>query len=214
MYKIYINENLLVLATPESAKQFKSSKSVLITRYISKKRFLFQYIDALENPNVDKTIILYSKDLEQLKEDFFGRYKNLGAGGGAVFNDKGEVLMIQRRGYWDMAKGHIEKGETKSETAVREVMEETGMKNIELQEFITTTYHTFKNRKEKRCLKISHWFKMKSNDNDFIPQTEEGVEKVVWMSLDDAFKLKPIYKNILNVLELVKAENKKQLTEI
>ena len=59
MYKIYINGNLIVLATPEAAKEFKQSKSVLVTRYISKKRFLFQYIDALENPSVNKTIILY-----------------------------------------------------------------------------------------------------------------------------------------------------------
>ena len=148
--------------------------------------------------------LLFSKDLNLLKEYFFGLYKNKNAGGGAVFNDKNEILMIQRNGYWDMAKGHIEKGETKSEAAVREVIEETGIQNIELQEFITTTYHTFKNRKGNRCLKISHWFKMKSNDNDFTPQSEEGVEKVVWMSLEEAFKLKPIYKNILNVLELVK----------
>ena len=204
MYKIYINENLIVLTTPDGAKEFKSSKSVLVTRYISKKRFLFQFIDALENTGVSKTIILYYKDLELLRGDFFGLYKNLGAGGGAVFNDQNEILMIQRRGYWDLAKGHIEKGETQAETAVREVIEETGIQNIELQEFITTTYHTFKKKKGKRCLKISHWFKMKSNDTDFTPQIEEGVEKVVWMSLDDAFKLKPIYKNIVNVLDLVK----------
>ena len=203
MYKIYINGNLIVLATPEAAKEFKQSKSVLVTRYISKKRFLFQYIDALENPSVNKTIILYCKDLEQLKEDFFGRYKNSISAGGIVFNDKNEVLMIQRRGYWDMAKGRMEKGETKPETAVREVMEETGLQNIELQEFITTTYHTFKNKKGKRYLKISHWFKMKSNDNDLKPQTEEDIEKVVWMSLEDALKLKPIYKNISNLLELM-----------
>ena len=203
MYKIYINGNLIVLATPEAAKEFKQSKSVLVTRYISKKCFLFQYIDALENPSVNKTIILYCKDLEQLKEDFFGRYKNSISAGGIVFNDKNEVLMIQRRGYWDMAKGRMEKGETKPETAVREVMEETGLQNIELQEFITTTYHTFKNKKGKRYLKISHWFKMKSNDNDLKPQTEEDIEKVVWMSLEDALKLKPIYKNISNLLELM-----------
>jgi len=45
---------------------------------------------------------------------------------------------------------------------------------------------------------------MKSNDNNFRPQGEEGIEKVVWMPLDDVFALKPIYKNVLNVLELVR----------
>lgn len=207
MYKIYINENLFVLTTPDLAKKYKPSKSVLVMRYISKKRFLFQFIDALENLNVNKTIILYHKDLNLLKKDFFSLYKVRSAGGGVVFNSKGKVLMIKRRGYWDMAKGHIEEGETESEAAVREVMEETGLKNVKLQKFVTTSYHTFENKKGKRCLKISHWYKMKSNDNDFVPQTEEDIEEVAWIPLKEALKLKPIHKNILNVLELVKVGN-------
>jgi 8-oxo-dGTP pyrophosphatase MutT (NUDIX family) len=205
MYKIYINENPIILTTLEASKQFKTSKTVLVSKYIAKKRFLFQFIDALEKSQSEKTIVLHHPDLELLVKDFFSIYKNLEAGGGIVFNDSGEVLMIKRGGTWDMAKGHMEKGETPAKTAIREVMEETGLQNVELQEFITTTYHTYNNKKGNRCLKISHWFKMKSNDTDFQPQGEEGIEKVVWMPIAQALQLKPIYKNILNLLELSKA---------
>lgn len=53
--------------------------------------------------------------------------------GGLIFNDNGEVAIIARHSRsghleWCLPKGHIEKGETPEQTAVREVHEETGIK--------------------------------------------------------------------------------------
>jgi len=46
--------------------------------------------------------------------------------GGLVLN-KGAILLIRnRRGHWGLPKGHWEPGELLAETAVREVLEETG----------------------------------------------------------------------------------------
>ncbi|HLD05659.1 MAG TPA: bis(5'-nucleosyl)-tetraphosphatase [Candidatus Nanoarchaeia archaeon] len=46
-------------------------------------------------------------------------------------NDPIQFLIIQHRkdkgGHWDFPKGHVEKGETEEETALREVLEETGL---------------------------------------------------------------------------------------
>lgn len=52
---------------------------------------------------------------------------------GAFVIENGKVLMIQNKNglHWDFPKGHQEKGETKEETAIREVFEETGIQ-IEL----------------------------------------------------------------------------------
>lgn len=48
--------------------------------------------------------------------------------GGIVFNDAGDVLMIRHRnGSWVFPKGHIERGESKVDAAVREVEEEAGV---------------------------------------------------------------------------------------
>ncbi len=48
--------------------------------------------------------------------------------GGVLFKD-GEVLLIKNpSGAWSFPKGNIEKGERPEETAVREVLEETGVK--------------------------------------------------------------------------------------
>jgi len=48
--------------------------------------------------------------------------------GGVVIKDKREVLLIKNpSNIWTFPKGHIEKGETREEAAVREVKEETNV---------------------------------------------------------------------------------------
>jgi 8-oxo-dGTP pyrophosphatase MutT (NUDIX family) len=47
------------------------------------------------------------------------------AAGGIVQEPSGKILMIKRLGLWDLPKGKAEKGESDAETAVREIMEET-----------------------------------------------------------------------------------------
>jgi 8-oxo-dGTP pyrophosphatase MutT (NUDIX family) len=49
------------------------------------------------------------------------------AGGGIVVNEQNEVLLIYRRGKWDLPKGKLDDGETIEECALREVKEETGL---------------------------------------------------------------------------------------
>ena len=72
--------------------------------------------------------------------------KIIKAGGGLVLNEKGELLMIYRRGKWDLPKGKLDEGETIEECAVREVMEETGVVNVERGELITIGHHEYFDR--------------------------------------------------------------------
>ena len=58
------------------------------------------------------------------------KYLEVNAAGGLVRNGNGEFLMIHRNGKWDLPKGHQEEGERIEDTAVREVMEETGIDGI------------------------------------------------------------------------------------
>lgn len=78
---------------------------------------------------------------------FQSEIKEIVAAGGIVFNEFNEVLFIYRRGYWDLPKGKLDPGETLEEAAVREVEEETGIKNIQLLQYIDDTYHLFKTQK-------------------------------------------------------------------
>ena len=52
--------------------------------------------------------------------------------GAVVFRQENEelkILLIRHRngGHWSFPKGHMEKGETESDTALREILEETGL---------------------------------------------------------------------------------------
>ena len=77
--------------------------------------------------------VFYHPDLQVLKKEFFRKFKLVKAGGGLVMNNNNDVLLIYRRGKWDLPKGKLDKGETLEDCAVREVMEETGLKKVTLE---------------------------------------------------------------------------------
>jgi 8-oxo-dGTP pyrophosphatase MutT (NUDIX family) len=130
--------------------------------------------------------IIYHQNLEKLKKDFFKMFTTVEAAGGLVENDKGEWLLIHRRGYWDLPKGKIDKGETPEQASVREVEEETGLKKIKRNKLINTTFHTY-HEFGKFILKPTYWFSMKTNGSQELkPQTTEDITEVKWVKKTDA----------------------------
>lgn len=203
MYKIYIGEvPVLLLERKDLAAYQKDPLRDLVVYHQPKQRNnLYQVIDNLEKwSGKYDSILIVSNKLEQLQKDFFSIYKVLPAAGGVVQNEVGDILSIYRLGCWDLPKGKLEEGESLEENALREVQEETGVRQLELGEFLGHTYHTYTSKKGKRLLKDTAWYKMSSTDQVLTPQTEEGIEKVVWMPLQELLAQKPIYKNIVDVL--------------
>jgi len=205
MYKIYINENELIL-TETSSVSGKSGKNKLIAPYSGKSKMLLSYIDMLEKTNRFESITIHYADLKKLKSDFESLFKIIKAAGGLVMNEKKEILFIFRRGFWDLPKGKMDPGEKKKQTAVREVIEETGVNNLEIGKKLITTRHVYRLSSGKRVLKKSFWYKMYAPDQDLIPQTEEDISKAKWLVLDKVMESKkPIFKNILDVVNAKKA---------
>ncbi|MEM9887633.1 MAG: NUDIX domain-containing protein [Bacteroidota bacterium] len=203
MYKVYINECPIQLISKSEYEQgkFKSNDTRLVAHYAGKAKFLLHYIDLLEKNHQMESITLYAKDVSKLIRDFERLFKIVEAGGGLVFNAKGKALLIFRRGFWDLPKGKMDEGESKEQAAVREVQEETGLKEVSLKNFICETNHVYRNKKNKRCIKKTYWYEMESVQKKLVPQTEEDIEKAIWAELNVFLSTKPkIYKNIVEVI--------------
>ncbi len=203
MYKIYINDTPLLLLNPEEVQECaKEYKEKIITRYPGKSKMLLNYIDMLEKTNRYDAILISSPDEKRMFKDFKSLFKRINAAGGIVFNPDDEILFIHRRGSWDLPKGKIDKGEKKKAAAIREVMEETGIKNLEIISKYKKTYHTYRLPNGKRILKYTYWYLMQSGKEDLIPQAEEDIEQAVWMS-KAAFEEKGLtsFGNIMDLLK-------------
>lgn len=58
--------------------------------------------------------------------------KRTQSAGGVVLNEKGEVLVVNQRGNsWSLPKGHVDPGEDLLSAARREILEESGVSNLE-----------------------------------------------------------------------------------
>jgi 8-oxo-dGTP pyrophosphatase MutT (NUDIX family) len=53
------------------------------------------------------------------------------------------LLLRNRRGFWGFPQGHKEKGESEIQTLVREVFEETGIKELEIQSYIGKIQYSY-----------------------------------------------------------------------
>jgi 8-oxo-dGTP pyrophosphatase MutT (NUDIX family) len=113
------------------------------------------------------------------------------AAGGVVRSDEGRLLMIFRRGMWDLPKGHREPDETLRECAAREVCEECGLDPAHLAtgDEIIRTEHTFLSKVTHRQeRKQVTWFRMTYTGDpaEAIPQAEEEITALEWVTPEEA----------------------------
>jgi 8-oxo-dGTP pyrophosphatase MutT (NUDIX family) len=146
--------------------------------------------------------IILGENFEKLKAKFFKHFNVIQAAGGLVKNKKGEILMMLRRGKWDLPKGKLDEGETIEECAKREVEEETGLHQVEIIKPLEITYHTYV-QFGKHNLKESHWYlMMATGDEKLIPQTEEDITEITWVKKEDLEKyISNTFPTIEKVLE-------------
>ncbi len=189
MYKVFVNQRPLILTN-------------LLTKETDFKVFLLEFVDLQEvieqlSEGAIEKAHLYHPDKNLLIRLLREKLPVATAGGGLVNNDRGEILFIYRNDRWDLPKGKVEKGERIEATALREIEEETGAKDLVIHHFIGETYHIFK-RNGIHQLKHTYWFRMHTSyEGVLTPQTEEGIYKAVWLTPKEADEaLKNSYKNI------------------
>jgi 8-oxo-dGTP pyrophosphatase MutT (NUDIX family) len=143
--------------------------------------------EAIEKINAFETVSLVTADPLKLFNSFKKKFTIVKAAGGLVY-DKDEMLFIFRKGKWDLPKGKLDEGESLETCALREVEEETGLTNLQLQELLHISYHTYF-EKDKNVLKETHWYLMKGNaQSPLSPQIEEGIDECTWCRIAEREK--------------------------
>ena len=189
MYKVFLNDRLIILSTQ---KDFGSG----FTSMPIKKTNLQKVLNKVENGKLSN-LNLYHKKEEKLLKHLKKKLKTVIAGGGLVINKNGEILFIHRKGRWDLPKGKTEKNETIEESAVREVIEETQVKDLIVKKLIQPTYHIIKSNDSYK-LKETFWFEMHTPYTGKLkPETSEDIEQAVWKDLEGTKSaLEDTYENI------------------
>lgn len=110
--------------------------------------------------------------------------------GGLVFDSLGRVAIIARHSRsghleWCLPKGHIEKGETPQETAVREIHEETGIMG-EVVDSIATIDYWFTGTTH-RVHKLVHHFALRyvSGDLSVLGDPDHEAEDAIWVNFKE-----------------------------
>ncbi|MDG1730343.1 MAG: NUDIX domain-containing protein [Algibacter sp.] len=189
MYKVFVGDKPIILTTVvEKEDNFKN--------YLLKTVNMAKVIRKLNRTSLSEVRLIH-KNPKKLLKKFLKKLPNVIAGGGKVYNDKGEILFIYRNDKWDLPKGKAEKKETIEETSIREVEEETGVKGLKISKPLDTTYHIFK-RNGRYRIKITYWFEMKTiYDGELHAQENEGITKVAWLNKAQSEEaLKNSYANI------------------
>ena len=104
--------------------------------------------------------------------------------GGVVVNDQGQVLVVSQHGTsWSLPKGHVEEGEEILAAAKREIMEESGISEIELMK----EYPMYERMKialdggdDPSELKLIHMFLFKTNQTELHPSDADNPE-AIWV---------------------------------
>ncbi len=200
--KIYYNNKPLIL-TNDSASYIKAHP--VAAGYLPfTGAFPRNYRLAIDHLDKPRTLGAIIEDLspKSLQAQLHQLYTPIDAAGGVVKNEKGNVLMIYRRGKWDLPKGKRDEGEDMAECAVREVSEETGLKRIKLGEKICDTYHVYAQNR-KNLLKRTAWYHMNASEKETLaPQAEENILEARWIEENElgplAFKTYDAIKEVLH----------------
>ncbi len=202
MHKIYFERRLIIICSPgeqalsdPNAVEFHFGEDVSIRALVA----MFEASQSLSR------IYIPTDNTEWMYRRVCAEFREVDAAGGLVSNRRGDYLLIQRSGLWDLPKGHREADEDIRKTALREVQEETGVDQLELRDLICVTDHCYL-RGGVWHLKHTWWYDMLYTDPvNLTPQREEDITRAAWVARSS---LPPYLKNTYPSIQEVFREAK------
>lgn len=136
--------------------------------------------------------------LDKIKK-YFGRKSSIQeivrepTAGGVVFrrNKQGdiEILLIQdAKDRWTIPKGHIEEGETASQTAKREIGEEAGLTDVDMLGWLGKIHFRYR-RIDKLVLMTTQIYLVRAKGNTDAIKKEEWMNGIKWFPFNEALDL-------------------------
>lgn len=133
--------------------------------------------------------------------------------GGLIFRKEGNdykfVLILDAYDKWTFPKGKISEEESAEEAAVRELQEETGLRNLKVLDYLDEKEVTVNNPGEKPLSKLIKYYLIETEDSEIkVPQVKE-LKDVRWFEEKEALETIG-YKNAKDVFKkgLKKIKNK------
>jgi len=190
MYKVFFNRKPVMLIT--ELVKVTDQTPLFFIKYSNTPSI----VKALKSKSV-RGIYLYHSNPEKLWKHLLKHFPLIEAGGGLVQHQNGKILFIYRNNKWDLPKGRIEKKEMLLDGALREVMEETGVKDLIVKKKLSDTYHIF-SRNGKYKLKKTYWYLMHTSYEGVLePQLDEGIQMATWKNKEEISELmENAYENI------------------
>ncbi len=179
MHRIYFEKRCIIICPP-SEPALSDPNAVIFQ--LADRFGIHELTDMFEKSDSLLRVYIPTPYVARTYQKVCSEFVQVNAGGGLVSNRRGDYLLINRNGLWDLPKGHQEPGETIQTCALREVREETGVDQLVLGELICVTDHCYR-RNGLWHLKHTWWFDMLYNaPTELTPQREEDITKAVWVA--------------------------------
>ncbi|MBL7718077.1 MAG: NUDIX domain-containing protein [Flavipsychrobacter sp.] len=205
--KIYYNNRPLILTTDRQAYIAEHPIAAGYMQFTG--AFARNFRLAIQHLEKFTSLGALIEDVSELslQKELYELYSPIDAGGGVVFNEDGAVLMIYRRGKWDLPKGKRDDGEEIDYCALREVSEETGLQQLTLGEKICDTYHVYAQNGQS-LLKRTAWYAMYGTTHEkLVPQKEENILEAKWIRPSQMGPV--VFKSYEAIREVLRAANVK-----
>ncbi|OFX18548.1 MAG: hypothetical protein A2041_02935 [Bacteroidetes bacterium GWA2_31_9b] len=199
MYKVFYNDRT-VFFIDNFEKYFDNNEGLF---YKYKDRVQLSYLlELFSSVKGFKNLYIFHEDIDFCFTEFCTLFTVIEAAGGLVKAPDNKILVINRRGFWDLPKGKLELQEKPERGAMREVEEECGLQNLRLSSLIETTFHTY-TIEDKNILKKTYWYEMLHDGNQIpVPQLQEDITEAKWINKSN---LSDVTKNTyLSIIEVLK----------
>ncbi|MCD4761133.1 transcription antitermination factor NusB [bacterium] len=112
--------------------------------------------------------------------------------GGMIFRKEDDgyyfVLILDAYGKWTFPKGGVDQGEKEEETALREMTEETGLKNLKSYGYLGETEVKVHKPGEKPYRKLIKYFLVETSDTKLVVPNVSELKDVKWFSKAEALE--------------------------